>query len=415
MRAVKRCWMAIVSVVLVTSVVLAAGPKRSKTRAMAEYWVGTWACSPQLGDPGNAPPAPGFADSTLRQIVHVSVGGRQLRIRISNAYGANELTIPGVHIARAKEGSAIFPGSDKPITFHGRLSVTIPAGALIYSDPVDFDLKPLSDLAITIRFAGVPEGITTHPGSRTTSYLQPGDAMAATEMPDAAAVEHWYYINGVDVRTEVPSSAMVALGDSITDGRNSKTNENGRWTDYLARRLQAARRTAQVAVLNQGIGGNRLLHDGLGPNALARFDRDVIAQNGVRWLILLEGINDLGTAKNARERGERAATIEDIVGAYEQIILQAHMHNIRVMGGTIMACEGSSYYTPELETARQAINRWIRTNGKLDGVVDFDAVTRDRDHPSRLSEKFDSGDHLHPGDAGYQAMANAVDLALFKP
>lgn len=413
MRLEKRRWLAIAVVVMAASAVFAAGARRAKTSSAAEYWVGTWACSPQLGDPGNAAPAPGFADSTLRQIVHVSVGGKQVRIRISNAFGASDLTIPGVHIARAREGSAIIPASDKPLTFHGRLSVTIPAGALIYSDPVDFDLKPLSELAITIRLAGVPEGITTHPGSRTTSYLKAGDALSAEEMSEAATVDHWYFINGVDVRTNAPAAAVVALGDSITDGRNSKTNENGRWTDYLARRLLAARKTSHIAVLNHGIGGNRLLRDGLGPNALARLDRDVIAQNGVRWLIVLEGINDLGTAKNARERGERAATIEDIIGAYEQIILRAHARNIRVIGATIMPCQGSSYFTPELEAARQAINRWIRTAGKLDGVIDFDAATRDREHPSRLAERFDSGDHLHPGDAGYQAMANAVDLKLF--
>lgn len=411
----KRIFSVLAVLVLAVSAVFAAGPPRSRPHDEGARWVGTWACSPQLGDPGNAPPAPGFEDSTLRQIVHVSLGGKRIRIRLSNAFGASDLTIPAVHIARAKQESAIVPASDKQITFQGQASVTIPPGALIYSDPVEFDLPPLSNLAITLRLAGVPEGITTHPGSRTTSYLQQGDVVSALEMPEAARVDHWYFINGVDVRTEPRSAAVVTLGDSITDGRNSKTNENGRWTDYLARRLQAAKTTRQVAVLNQGIGGNRLLHDGLGPNALARLDRDVIGQTGVRWLIVLEGINDLGTARNARERRERAATVDDIIAAYEQIIVRAHAHQMRVYGATIMACEGNSYFSAELEADRQAINRWIRTSGRFDGVVDFDAATRDRLHPSRLAERFDSGDHLHPGDAGYQEMAKAVNLTLLQP
>jgi lysophospholipase L1-like esterase len=281
------------------------------------------------------------------------------------------------------------------------------------SDPLSFDLPALSDLAVTIHLNDAPAAITTHPGSRTTSYLQSGDAVSAADLPKAGTVDHWYFLNGVDVSGGASAGSIVTLGDSITDGAKSTTNKNGRWPDTLARRLQQNKSTAQIAVLNQGIGGNRLLHDGLGPNALARFDRDVLAQSGVRWLIVLEGVNDLGTRANARTRGEQAATLEDMIGAYEQIILRAHAHSIRVYGATILPYEGAFYFTPEAEADRQAINKWIRTSGKFDGVIDWDAATRDPQHPTHLSAAADSGDHLHPADAGYQIMGDAIDLKLF--
>jgi len=303
--------------------------------------------------------------------------------------------------------------SDRPLLFNGKKAVSIPPGALINSDPLDFDLPALSDLAISIYLPSTPDGITTHPGSRTTSYLKSGDVVSDAKISGASEVDHWYFINGVDVLAANSAGSVVILGDSITDGRNSITNGNGRWPDYLARRLLAPKNSAQVAVLNEGIGGNRLLHDGLGPNALARFDRDVIAQDGVRWLILLEGINDLGTRAKANERNEKTATVADIVATYDQMIRRAHIHHIRVYGATILPCEGSAYFTPEVEADRLAINQWIRTSGEFDAVIDLDAATRDPQRPSRLSPAFDSGDHLHPGDAGYRAMGDAVDLALF--
>ncbi|HXY00141.1 MAG TPA: SGNH/GDSL hydrolase family protein, partial [Candidatus Limnocylindrales bacterium] len=209
------------------------------------------------------------------------------------------------------------------------------------------------------------------------------------------------------------AGVIVTLGDSITDGRNSITNGNSRWPDYLARRLQADRHTKTIGVLNEGIGGNRLLHDRLGPNALARLDRDVLAQSGVRWLIVLEGINDLGTRKDAAARNEQPATVADILAAYEQIILRAHAHGIRVYGATILACEGSNYFSPVLEADRQAINNWIRTSNKFDAVIDLDAATRDSQNPSRLSPDVDSSDHLHPGDKGYKKIADEINLKLF--
>jgi lysophospholipase L1-like esterase len=220
-------------------------------------------------------------------------------------------------------------------------------------------------------------------------------------------------LNGIDVLTQNFSAAVITFGDSITDGRNSTTNGNGRWPDDLARRLHANSKTANIAVLNEGIGGNRLLHDGLGPNALARFDRDVLAQSGVRWVIVLEGINDIGTQAKAHERNEKAATVKELIAAYEQIILRAHTHNIRVYGATIMPYEGAGYYTAEGEADRQTINHWIRTSGQFDAVIDMDAVARDGQSASHLSVAADSGDHLHPADAGYKIMSDSIDLKLF--
>ena len=402
-----------VLLLVVAATCASAGQTEADAADKSHHWVGTWASAPQLADEGNLPPAPGFADSSIRQIVHVSLGGKSIRVRFSNAFGSTPLAITSAHVALSAGGSRIKPTTDHALTFHGVPSVTIPPGALIYSDPLSFDLAPLSDLVITLRLANDPEGITTHPGARATSYLQAGDAVSAEEMPDAGRVEHWYFINGVDVLAKKSAGVIVTLGDSITDGRNSITNGNSRWPDYLARRLQADKHTKTVGVLNEGIGGNRLLHDRLGPNALARLDRDVLAQSGVRWLIVLEGINDLGTRKDAAARNEQPATVADILAAYEQIILRAHAHGIRVYGATILACEGSNYFSPVLEADRQAINNWIRTSNKFDAVIDLDAATRDSQNPSRLSPDVDSSDHLHPGDKGYKKIADEINLKLF--
>ncbi len=394
------------SLVLVISVAASASNKTS-------HWVGTWASSPLLGDASNAPPAPGFSDSTLRQVVHVSIGGKQLRVRFSNAFGTTPLTIPAAHVSLAAANGSIRPGSDKALTFRGQPSVIIPAGALMYSDSADFDLAPLSDLAVTIRLQGTPSEITIHPGSHETSYLVAGDSISAVDLPTAVPTEHWYFLNAVDVLASASAGAAVTFGDSITDGSKSTVNANGRWPDGLARRLQTGKKTKEIAILNEGIGGNRLIHDRAGPNALARLDRDVLAQSGVRWLVVLEGVNDLGTRVSARERNEQAATADDLIAAYEQIIIRAHAHHIRVYGVTILPFEGAHYYTPDGEADRQTVNRWIRTSGKFDAVIDLDAVTRDPQKPSQLSAAADSGDHLHPADAGYKIMSDTINLKLF--
>jgi lysophospholipase L1-like esterase len=309
--------------------------------------------------------------------------------------------------------SAIKPGTDKALTFHGNPFVTIPPGASLYSDPIDFDLAPLSDLVVTIRLNGSPESFTTHPASHATSYFHAGDAVSAEDMPTWVYVDHWYFLTGVDVLADKSARAIVTLGDSITDGSKSTTNANNRWPDELARRLQANKKTQNVAILNEGIGGNRLIHDRAAQNALARFDRDVLAQNGVRWLIVLEGVNDLGTRVSAKEHNEQAATADDLIAAYEQIIFRAHAHNIRVYGATILPYEGAFYFTPDGEADRQKLNQWIRTSGHFDAFIDLDAATRDAKNPAHLSEAADSGDHLHPADGGYKIMGDTVDLKLF--
>jgi lysophospholipase L1-like esterase len=391
---------------LTISALLLAGPVVPQAGGDEARWVGTWSAAPQLTEPANMPPTPGLADATLRQVVHVSLGGSRLRVRFSNAFGAKPLTILAAEVATPAGGAAIRAESRKPLAFGGRSSVTIPRGAPMVSDPVQFDLAPLSDLAVTLRVQDPTHAVTGHPGARCTSYLQPGGAVAEADLPRAARTPHWYYVCGVDVDAPDAAAAAVAvLGDSITDGRCSPIDGNGRWTDHLARRLHAGAGSARVGVLNQGLGGNRLLNDGLGPNALARLDRDVLAQPGVRWLIVQEGINDLGT---------HSASVRDLIGAYEQIIRRAHAREIEAYGATILPCEGSGYFNPELETARQAVNAWVRGSGRFDAVIDFDAATRDPQKPSRLAPTADGGDHLHPGPEGYKIMAGAVDLDLFR-
>jgi lysophospholipase L1-like esterase len=384
------------------------------SQAAAVKWVATWTAAPQLVEDANLPPAPGFGDATLRQKLRVSIGGQKVRLHFSNAFGQSALTLGAVHVARSAGGSAIQQASGRPVTFRGAASVAIPAGALMVSDALDFDLPPLSDVAVTIRLRGAPVAVTGHPGSRTTSYLQSGDVTSAPDLPDAVPVVHWYFLSAVEVLASANTAAVAILGDSISDGRGSTTDGNDRWTDNLARRLHAASPNAPIAVLNVALGGNRLLRDGVGPSALARFDRDVLSLPGVKWLIVLEGINDIGTAAGARAKGEWATTADDVIHAYEQIIERAHAHDILVYGATLMPFGGfEPYDTPEAEKERQRVNTWIRTGGRFDGVIDFDAVTRDPERPTRLSPKVDVGDRLHLSPAGYRIMADAVDLALF--
>ncbi len=381
-------------------------------------WVATWAASQQLVEPRNLPPAPAFTDTTIRQLVRVSIGGRQVRVRFSNAFGDAPLRLHGARIARpAKVGASdIHPESDRALTFAGRSAVTIPIGAMVVSDMLDFDLSPLADVAITVHVRGAPPDVTGHPGSRTTSFFQAGDAVSAPALPSAVRVEHWYFLSGIDVVAGPEAAAVAVLGDSITDGRGSTTDGNDRWTDVLARRLHSNEATRDVAVLNHGLGGNRLLSSGLGPNALARLERDVLAQPGVKWLIVLEGINDIGARPEDLARGRTPATADDIIFALTQIIDRARAHGILVYGGTIMPFEGITdlnYHTPEGEADRQRVNQWIRRSGRFDAVIDFDAVTRNPEQPTRLSPVVDGGDHLHPSAAGHRIMGEAVDLRLF--
>jgi lysophospholipase L1-like esterase len=392
----------------------------AQNSALVVHWVGSWAASQQVPETANLLDPELMRDATLREVVHLSVGGAQIRVRVSNAFGAQPLHLTGVHVARpvSAAGAAIEVGSDTAVMFNGTPDVTIPAGAEYVSDPVTFSVAALSSLAISIHYEEPPVGETGHPGSRATSYVVHGDAVSAANLPDAKTVDHWYQIAGVDVVGSEKAAAVVTLGDSITDGHGATTNGNDRWPDVLAARMQAGKSTRMMGVLNQGIGGNRLLVDGLGPNALARFDRDVIAQTAVKCVILLEGVNDLGMLTRDHDASDEAHKdlVKRIEGAYAQMIVRAHARGIRVIGATILPYGGSNYYHPgpQSEADRQAINAWIRDPGHFDGVVDFDQLTRDPAHPDRLSPTYDSGDGLHPGPAGYKSMGEAIPLKLFE-
>ncbi|TWV31490.1 SGNH/GDSL hydrolase family protein [Streptomyces misionensis] len=405
-----------------------ARPVSTARIAAAGHWVNTWTSTPQLTEPGNMPPAPFtrpgrvFADSTVRQTVHVSVGGTHLRLRFSNAFGGAALPITAVSVAlpdggRAGSG-AVQPGSARKVTFDGRSSTVVPVGAEAVSDPLDFGLRAGSNLTVTLYLADgqASDDITSHPGSRTTSYMVNGDHVDDADLGGAATTAHWYFLSGVEVWSKSGTAAAVVLGDSLTDGRGSTTDGNDRWTDRLLTRLRSTPRTAGVAVLNQAAGGNRVLNDGLGPNVLARFDRDVLAQSGVRWLVLFEGVNDIGTA-DATEAAQRQVTA-DLLAAYDQIVVRAHAQGIPVYGATLTPFGGNTDYDDPngyREAARQAVNRWIRTSGRFDAVLDFDRAVRDPSRPRRLLPSSDVGDHLHLNPAGYRVLADAVPTRLFGP
>ncbi|HEY0944696.1 MAG TPA: SGNH/GDSL hydrolase family protein [Opitutaceae bacterium] len=379
-------------------------------------WVATWVSAQQLTEPGNMPPEPGLAGATLRQVIQPTLAGGRVRVMLSNEYGEKPLVVAGAHLAKSAGRSAIDPVTDRALTFNGATTVTIPPGAAMLSDDVPLAVAAFENLAVSVQLADVPARLTGHPGSRTTSFIHAGNGLSLATLPDAKETDHWYLLAAVEVLAAPAASAVVVIGDSITDGRGSTTNQNDRWPNQLARRLYANPATAQIAVLNQGTGGGRVLHDGLGDSALRRFDRDVLAVPGVRWLIVFEGVNDLGGAVGARAKGEPATTAQDLIAAYRQMILRARSHGIRVIGATIMPFAGfTSYDTPQSEADRQAVNDWIRHSGEFDGVIDFDAITRDPANPSRLSAAVDGGDHLHPSAAGYQIMADAIDLTLFSP
>ncbi|AWI10715.1 hypothetical protein CKA38_14120 [Ereboglobus luteus] len=373
------------------------------------HWVGTWAASAQKVEAKLMPPSlPELGNVTIRQIVRVSIGGKQMRVRFSNAFAkaGNDLRITAATVAVSNGSHKIKANTLKPLAFQGRSSVAIPAGKLMISDPLDFDLAPGADLTVTIHVEKHVNEVTGHRSARCKSFFQTGDAVAAPSLKSSVNTNTWFYLSGVDVSANENAAAIVCLGDSITDGRGSTEDENRRWPDFLARRLLANPETAHIGVLNQGIGGNTVCRGGKGEPALKRFERDVLLQTGVRWVIVLEGINDLGGGKT---------DADEIIAAYRRFIALAHKRGMRVFGGTILPCGGSFYAKkPQLEARRQRINDWIRTSGEFDAVIDFDATVRDPKNPDRMLKAADCGDHLHPGDKGYRMMADSIDLSLFK-
>jgi len=391
-------------------VFFAFGGLAALAQGPASNWVGTWAASP-VGSVVNAG-QPGPANTTYRNIVHTSLGGSAVRVQLTNEFGTEPLTVGAAHVAISAGGGSIQAGSDHGLTFNGRPTVEIPAGAFVLSDPVTMQAAPLSDLVVSIY---VPEqrirNTTCHPFGDSTNYVLRGDATAAATADNSSPIYAWCFVKGIDVRTDGKAAAIVTFGDSITDGADATRDANHRWPDILAARLQADKKT--LGVLNQGIGGNRVLHDGYGPSALARFDRDVIAQSGVKYLIILEGINDIGRLKEPHEPGDNI-TADDLIFGLSQLVTRAHQHGIKVFGATLTPYLPAGYSSPQGEQVRQAYNQWIRTSGVFDGVIDFDKITQDPAHPDTFLPAYDSGDHLHPGDAGYKAMGDAVDLSLFR-
>jgi lysophospholipase L1-like esterase len=376
--------------------------------ATASQWVGSWATGVQLTETANLPPAPGLSGNTLRQIVHASIGGTFLKVQLSNEFGNSSVRMDSVHIAVSRGNGTIDTTTDKAVTFSGATSVTIAAGQEVFSDGFNFTLNALSDVAITIHFASQSGNVTGHPGSRATSFLQSGNFVTAASLPSPVQVQHWYYIMNLNAWTPTPSGSLIALGDSITDGRGSTTDGNNRWPDDLARRLHANSPTVNVGMLNQGIGGNAVVSGGLGPTALSRFDHDVSNQRTPRWVIIFEGVNDIGASTT-----QQVAT--NLISAYQTMISKAHSHGIKAYGSPITPFGGSTFDTAAHQTARNTVNNWIRTSGVFDAVIDFDAAVRDPANPTHLLASFDSGDHLHLNPAGYQKMANSISLSLFTP
>ena len=376
------------------------------------HWVTTWGCGPQLTESGNVPPTP-LAENTLRQFVRTSIAGKILRVRLSNAYGTDSVTIDTAHLALAAgTGSAgtgqIDRATDATLKFRGAPSVVIPPGAVVYSDAVAFNLPAVSDVAISIHFGQLSSTtINGHPGSRTTSFIISGNTVSDADMAGATTTEHWYIITGIEVLADASSRAVVTFGDSITDGRGSDTNGNNRWPDDLAKRLVANAPTANIAVANMGIGGGGVF-GGLGPSGQNRFQRDVLTQNGVRAVIIFIGVNDIGGAAS----GTGATMAQNLITAFTSFASQAHARNILVYGATITPFGTNSYYTADHESARQTVNQWIRTTTAYDGCLDFDAVVRDPSSTINLLPAY-SSDGLHMTPAGYQAVASSINLNLF--
>ncbi|MER5481089.1 SGNH/GDSL hydrolase family protein [Streptomyces sp. NPDC002734] len=392
------------------------------------HWVDTWASMPQLTEPHNMPPAPFtdgesvLDDSTLRQTIRTTVAGDKLRLRFSNAFGGAELPLTRVSVALPADGAAgvpgIEPGSSRQVTFGGRNSTVVPMGAQTVSDPVDMKVPAGTNLTVTVYLADgqASSSVTSHPGSRTSSHLVKGDHTTDADLPGATRTDHWYFLSGAETWTDEPRAAgLVVIGDSLSDGRGSTTNGNDRWPDQLHKRLLRSPATDDVAVLNEAAGGNRVLHDGLGPNVLARLDRDLLARTGVKWALVFEGVNDLGTAE-ATEAAQRA-TADDLIAAYRQIVERAHAKGIAVYGATLTPIGGNEAYDDpdgHRERARQRVNEWIRHSGVFDAVVDLDRAVRDPQAPTKLLPAYDTGDHLHLNPAGYKAMADAVPTRLLR-
>jgi lysophospholipase L1-like esterase len=375
------------------------------------HWVGTWTASPQgVGAPIQ------INGQTVREIVHTSLGGERVRVRFSNAYGTSGLVIGSAHVAISTGGASISSTTDRVLTFNGSPTITIPAGALVVSDPVTLNVPALRDLAVSLYLPENVAATTQHPVGLQTTYVSASGDFTGAAIEPTTTTQSYYFLTGVEVSASNRARAIVTLGDSVTDGFGSTPDTNQRWPNLLAERLQSQWATSRLAVLNAGVSGNRVLHDFVGTSALARLDRDTLVQTGVKYVIVGEGNNDLlipGLIDNPAE----VVTVAQIIQGHRQMIDRAHALGLRIYGSTLTPVEGypfPGFWTPDLEAKRQAVNHWIRTSQAYDAVIDFDKLLRDPSHPSRLLAAYDSGDHLHPNDGGYRTMADAIDLSLFR-
>jgi lysophospholipase L1-like esterase len=413
--------------IFLSSAASAQTPKDEK------HWVSAWSSAmhaPLAFIPGQA--ISGLENRTLRMIVRPTIAGERVRIRFSNACGNQPLPIGAAHIALLSKDDKIIASSDQTLTFSGKGSARIPPGAPMLSDPVDLKFPAFAEIAVSIFLAGKVDNTTFHLAGQKPTYLsEPGDFTATAEIPNATTKPSWFFLSGLEIFAPSRAAATLALGDSITDGVGAKQGDYNDWPDLLANRLAAQKGLPAMAVVNTGIGGNRVLHDGAGVSALARFDRDVLAQPGIAKIILLEGINDIGwprmkplsprpgdPAQGSRSMespfAKELVSAEDIIAGYQQIIDRARQHGIKVFIATLLPYEGADYYTEDGEVIRSAVNQWIRTSGAADGYFDFDRAVRDPSHPTRFRDGYHSGDNLHPNMLGYKAMADAVDLAVLR-
>lgn len=399
---------------IVCSALLASGASFAGTDNDTD-WVGTWAASPQSAVESlfGTPPAPvHFDNQSIRTIARISKGGERLRIRFANTFGTEALVIGSAHVAVHIGNGVIDASTDRALTFGGSPSVTVPVNAPVVSDPINLAIGDLEELAVSVYLPEPTDGETVHSLGRQTTYISPaGDHTAAASFPTQMTTQARFFVSAIQVQANRNTMAIVTLGDSITDGYASTVDANNRWPDQLAERLIQEHNPQKFAVVNEGISGNRVLNDVIGPNALSRFDRDVIARTGARFVTVLEGINDIGFAVFAPDQ---AVTADEIIQGYRQLIARAHLKCIKIIGATLTPYEGAFYFTPEGEVKRQAVNDFIRNSGEFDAVIDFDRAVRDPNDPTRILPAYDSGDHLHPSDAGYDAMAHSIDLKIFQ-
>ncbi len=410
--------------IAVIAAVCAASVSLGQTSS-AEKWVTTWTTAQQLVAP-TGPPRPArqrgpeasnlpasMADQTVRMVAHVSLGGSRIRVELSNMLNAQPLEIGAAHLAVARTGGEIVDGTDRVLKFGGSATFTIPPGAVAVSDPVDLQVAPLSDVAVSLYLPGETGTPASHTVGLHTAYIAKGNVAGFPAMREPTTMFAYAWLAGIDVAEPRDAYTVVALGDSITDGFATTRDANMAWPALLAKRLKETKSTQHVAVVNQGISGNQVLRDGAGISALARLDRDVLTRPGVKWVVLLEGINDINI--RTRPGGANPLTAEELIGGYRQIIERCHAQGIRVMGATLTPSEGVPTFSEGGEEVRVAVNGWIRAKGNFDALVDFDAVLRDAQHPGKLKSEADSGDHIHPNDAGNQLMADAFDVGVFKP